>query len=134
MDQPIRIIGSFLSPYVRKVLVALELKGLQYEVDSITPFYGNDEFTRLSPLRRIPVLIDDRVTLCDSTRWPRTAAFYERVMTLPPFSRLKHFEDQLIGVPFAERRARLLAAGAPLTATTLAEPTPRRSILLPRSH
>ena len=57
MDQPIRIIGSFLSPYVRKVLVALELKGLQYEVDSITPFYGNDEFTRLSPLRRIPVLI-----------------------------------------------------------------------------
>ena len=67
MDQPIRIIGSFLSPYVRKVLVALELKGLQYEVDSITPFYGNDEFTRLSPLRRIPVLIDDRVTLCDST-------------------------------------------------------------------
>ena len=55
-------------------------------------------------------------------------------MTLPPFSRLKHFEDQLIGVPFAERRARLLAAGAPLTATTLAEPTPRRSILLPRSH
>ena len=64
---PIRIIGSFLSPYVRKVLVCLELKGLAYEVDPIVPFYGNDEFGRLSPLRRVPVLIDETVTLCDST-------------------------------------------------------------------
>ena len=52
------IIGSFVSPYVRKVLACLELKGLDYEVDPITPFFGNDEFSRLSPLRRIPVLID----------------------------------------------------------------------------
>ena len=37
-----KIIGSFVSPYVRKVLVCLELKGLDYEVDPITPFYGND--------------------------------------------------------------------------------------------
>ena len=43
------VIGSFVSPYVRKVLVCLELKGLDYEVDPITPFFGNDEFTRLSP-------------------------------------------------------------------------------------
>ena len=64
---PIRIIGSFLSPYVRKVLVCLELKGLAYEVDPIVPFYGNDEFSRLSPLRRVPVLVDETVTLCDST-------------------------------------------------------------------
>lgn len=64
---PVRIIGSFLSPYVRKVLVCLELKGVPYEVDPIVPFYGNDEFSRLSPLRRVPVLVDDLVTLCDST-------------------------------------------------------------------
>ncbi len=61
------IIGSFVSPYVRKVLACLELKGLDYRVDPITPFYGNDEFERLSPLRRIPVLIDGDVTLCDSS-------------------------------------------------------------------
>ncbi|HEX3676476.1 MAG TPA: glutathione S-transferase N-terminal domain-containing protein, partial [Sphingomicrobium sp.] len=54
----IRIIGSFVGPYVRKVLAAMNLKGLAYEVDPITPFYGNDEFERLSPLRRIPVLVD----------------------------------------------------------------------------
>jgi len=63
----IRIIGSFVSPYVRKVLACVNLKGLDYEVDPITPFYGNDEFERLSPLRRIPVLIDDDFHASDST-------------------------------------------------------------------
>ena len=62
-----KIIGSFVSPYVRKVLACLELKGLDYEIDPITPFYGNDEFERLSPLRRIPVLIDGDLVLCDSS-------------------------------------------------------------------
>ena len=62
-----KIIGSFVSPYVRKVLACMELKGLDYEVDPITPFYGNDEFSRLSPLRRIPVLIDGDLVLSDSS-------------------------------------------------------------------
>lgn len=63
----IRIVGSFVSPYVRKVLAALNLKGLAYEVDPITPFFGNDEFTRLSPLRRIPILIDEDFHTSDSS-------------------------------------------------------------------
>ena len=62
-----KIIGSFVSPYVRKVTACLALKGLAYEIDPITPFYGNEEFERLSPLRRIPVLIDGDVTLSDSS-------------------------------------------------------------------
>jgi len=67
MAAPIRIVGSYLSPYVRKVLVCLHAKGLAYEIDPIVPFLGDDRFTRLSPLRRIPVLTDDAVTLCDSS-------------------------------------------------------------------
>jgi glutathione S-transferase len=67
MAQPTLIIGSYLSPYVRKVLVALELKGVAYEVDPIVPFFGDHRFAQISPLRRIPVLIDDEVTLCDSS-------------------------------------------------------------------
>ena len=63
----IRIIGSFVSPYVRKVLACLNLKGLAYEVDPITPFFGNDEFERLSPLRRIPVLIDGDFAISNSS-------------------------------------------------------------------
>jgi glutathione S-transferase len=62
------IVGSYLSPYVRKVLVCFELKGIAYEIDPIVPFYGNEEFTRLSPVRRIPVLIDSSgLTVADST-------------------------------------------------------------------
>lgn len=67
MDRPLTIIGSYVSPYVRKVLAAMNLKGLSYEVDPITPFFGNDAFERLSPLRRIPVLIDGDFALSDST-------------------------------------------------------------------
>ncbi len=63
----LRIIGSYVSPYVRKVLACLHLKGLDYEIDPITPFFGGPEFDRLSPLRRIPVLIDGDTTICDTS-------------------------------------------------------------------
>ena len=61
------IVGSPVSPYVRKILVALDHKGVDYEIDPITPFFGNDEFSQISPLRRIPVLIDGDMILNDST-------------------------------------------------------------------
>jgi len=67
MTAPLTVIGSFVSPYVRKVLACLNLKGLDYEVDPITPFFGNDEYQRLSPLRRIPVLIDGEFSVSDSS-------------------------------------------------------------------
>lgn len=67
MSQRLRVIGNYLSPYVRKVLACLELKELEYEIDPIVPFVGNEEFSRLSPLRRIPVLIDDELVLTDSS-------------------------------------------------------------------
>lgn len=67
MTEPVKIIGSYLSPYVRKVLVFLHCKRIPYEIDPIVPFFGDERFSKLSPVRRIPVLIDDRVTLCDSS-------------------------------------------------------------------
>lgn len=63
----IRVIGSYISPYVRKVLVFLETKGIDYEIDPIAPFVGNEEFARLSPLKRVPVLIDGELVLTDSS-------------------------------------------------------------------
>lgn len=63
----ITIIGTPVSPYVRKVLAVLSLKGVPFEIDPITPFFGNDEFASVSPLRRIPVLIDGDATLSDSS-------------------------------------------------------------------
>lgn len=61
------IVGSPVSPYVRKVVIALAMKGLDYALDPIVPFYGTEAFTRISPLRRIPVLIDGDLVLNDST-------------------------------------------------------------------
>jgi glutathione S-transferase len=64
----IRIIGSYVSPYVRKVLACMALTGVEdYEIDPITPFFGGEEFGRLSPLRRIPVLIRGDLVIKDST-------------------------------------------------------------------
>ena len=64
---PLHIIGNPVSPYVRKVMAALIIKGINFEFDPIIPFFGNDEFERLSPLRRIPVLIDGETVVNDST-------------------------------------------------------------------
>jgi glutathione S-transferase len=65
--KPLLVVGSYLSPYVRKVLVCLEIKGIAYEVDHIVPFFGDDRFSGLSPLRRIPVLVDGDLVLSDSS-------------------------------------------------------------------
>ena len=66
MSKP-TVIGSYISPYVRKVLVCLESKRIEYEIDPIAPFVGNAEFERLSPLKRVPVLIDGDLVLTDSS-------------------------------------------------------------------
>jgi glutathione S-transferase len=247
MADRVRIIGSYLSPYVRKVLVVLNLKGIAYEIDPIVPFLGGDQFSRLSPLRRIPVLIDDRVTLSDSsvicqyledrypqpplyprdivarararwleefadtrmgevfiwrlfnqvairpfvwgeatdatvvsktlsedvpqvldylegelppdgfvfgdlsiadiaiacffrnaafarftvdaTRWPRTAAFVERVLNTEGFRQLKPFEDKLVRTPIAQHRTVLAEMGAQLTPDTVGTSVPRRGVM-----
>ena len=67
MAETLTVIGNYLSPYVRKVLVCLELKGIPYRIDPIAPFVGNEDFSRLSPLRRIPVLVEGDLVLNDST-------------------------------------------------------------------
>jgi len=247
MTAPVQIIGSYVSPYVRKVLVCLDLKGIAYEIDPIIPFMGDDRFSQLSPLRRIPVFRDERVTLTDSSvicqyledsqpepalyprgivdrararwleefadtrmgdvfiwrlfnqvainprvwgektdaavlaqalehdlpdvlgyletqlpaagflfgevsiadlslacffrnaafaryavdpaRWPKTAAFVERVLGLPCFERLKPFEDKLTRTPIAKHREVLAELGAPLLEETYGTTTPRRGVM-----
>jgi glutathione S-transferase len=52
---------------VRKVLVVCEMKGVPYRLDPIVPFFGDERFSQLNPLRRVPVFIDDDVSVSDST-------------------------------------------------------------------
>jgi glutathione S-transferase len=240
------VIGNYVSPYVRKVLVCMELKGLSYEIDPIAPFIGDEAFERMSPLRRIPVLIEDgrvfndSTVICqyledihphpalypadaadrararwleeyadtaladaliwrlfyqkairryvfgeatdeavvqetlerhipraldyleaqmpadgflfgslsiadiaiacmfrtaafvrfaiDATRWPRSAAFVERVLALEPFRKLAQLEDAMLRQPLAEQRSALAAAGAPLTTHTFGTAVPRHGL------
>lgn len=67
MANKLKIIGSPASPFVRKVLAILELKGVSFEIDPVVAFYTGDQFTKLNPLRRIPVLIDGEATIVDSS-------------------------------------------------------------------
>jgi len=103
-----RIIGSYLSPYVRKILVALQLKGVDYEIDPIIPFLGDDRFAALSPLRRIPVLIDDAVTLSDSSvifqyledRYPQPALYPADLAARAQARWLEEYADTRMGEVF----------------------------------
>jgi glutathione S-transferase len=103
-----RIIGAYLSPYVRKVLACLDLKGLSFEIDPIVPYMGDDRFTSLSPLRRVPVLIDDRVTLADSSvicqyledRYPTPALYPADVVDRARARWLEEYADSRMGDVF----------------------------------
>jgi glutathione S-transferase len=111
MSERVRIVGSYVSPYVRKVLVVLDQKGIPYEIDPIIPFMGNDAFSQLSPIRRIPVLTDDRVTLSDSTviceyledRYPKPALRPDDVVARARARWLEEFADTRMGEVFIWR-------------------------------
>jgi len=142
MGDAVRIIGSYLSPYVRKVLVCLHVKRVPYEIDPIIPFMGDERFSALSPLRRIPVLIDDRVTLSDSSvicqyleeRHPEPAVYPHDVADRARARWLEEFADTRMGDVFIWRLFNQVAIrpfvwGEPtddaLVAKTLAEDVPQ---------
>ena len=110
-DADVRIVGSPLSPYVRKVLVFLDLKGLSYELDPIVPFFGDERFSKLSPLRRIPVLIDGDVVLSDSSvicryledRHPEPALYPKDVAERARARWLEEYADTRMGDVFIWR-------------------------------
>ncbi len=52
------VYGSNVSPFVRKVRVALAEKALDYTLEQVNPFVPPPEFLAISPLKRIPVLRD----------------------------------------------------------------------------
>jgi glutathione S-transferase len=76
--------GAPVSPFTRKVMVALAEKGIAYEHDPVVPAIAPPEFKRVSkqvsPLGRIPAYQDDDFSLADSSA---IIAYLERVKPSP---------------------------------------------------
>jgi glutathione S-transferase len=75
-----KIHGASGSPFVRKVLVAMEEKGLPYENVPVMPGSPDPAFRKMSPLGKIPVYQDGDFTLPDSSC---IIAYLERVHPTP---------------------------------------------------
>jgi len=50
--------GASASPFVRKVMAVLAMKQLPYEHVPSMPFSGDPELAKVSPLQKVPALID----------------------------------------------------------------------------
>jgi glutathione S-transferase len=62
-----KILGVHLSPFVRKVAVVLTIKGQDYEQEPVMPGATTPEFRAVSPLGKIPVLVDGAFAIADSS-------------------------------------------------------------------
>jgi glutathione S-transferase len=90
------VYGANLSPFVRKVRVLLQEKGVDYTLEPVNPFGAPPEFLAISPLKRVPVLRDtdlpepntipDSSPICDyiEHKYPRPALYPS-----DPFQRAK---------------------------------------------
>ena len=62
-----RLIGNFLSPYVRRVAVSLNTLGMAFEMEELYVFKSPEAVRRHNPVVRIPTLIlDDGEVLVES--------------------------------------------------------------------
>src|SRR5690606_38931435 len=62
-----KVYGFPLSPFVRKVVVALKEKSLDFEVVPSNPSQPDEEFAAVSPFHKIPAFRDGDFTIADST-------------------------------------------------------------------
>jgi glutathione S-transferase len=92
------VYGAGLSPFVRKVRVALAEKGLPYDLEVVMPGSPDPEFRKMSPLGKIPAFRDGERTLSDSSV---ICQYLERTHPEPPlypsdpyqFARALWFEE-----------------------------------------
>ncbi len=62
----IKVYGVHGSPFVRKVYVALDVKGIEYKKVPQMPFARDAEYQKINPLGKIPALVSGDLTLGDS--------------------------------------------------------------------
>ena len=62
----LEIIFYTFSPFVRKVMLTLEYKGLEYNHDPLNPFTERERLLKLNPRGAVPVLIIDGKPMAES--------------------------------------------------------------------
>ncbi|NMY86253.1 glutathione S-transferase [Pseudomonas sp. WS 5411] len=63
-----KLVGMLDSPYVRRVAIALDLYGVDFEQQSLSVFSTFDEFARINQVVKAPTLVlDDGTVLMDSS-------------------------------------------------------------------
>jgi glutathione S-transferase len=75
------VLGGSVSPFVRKVRVFLAEKGLEYELQQISPFAPPPGWREISPLGKIPAFKDGEHVINDSAV---ICAYLERRFPNPP--------------------------------------------------
>jgi glutathione S-transferase len=95
--------GARLSPFVRKVCVALHEKGVAYEHKQVMPFGDQPELLSMNPLQKIPVYQDGEFKLPDSSV---IVQYIDRVHPTPPLypSDAQQFAWALFLEEFADTR------------------------------
>lgn len=62
-----KVYGVALSPFARKVMLALELKAVDYQTEMVVPYQVPESYYKIHPLGKVPAFSDDYVTLPESS-------------------------------------------------------------------
>lgn len=78
-----KLIGTYTSPFVRKISVLLLEKGIAFEFVNDVPYKGGSKVVELNPLAKVPILLtDDGEVFYDS---PVVAEYLELLAVTPAF-------------------------------------------------
>ena len=107
--------GIQLSPFARKVILALEAKGVAFTINPVTPMEKPEGFEVLSPLGKVPAFEDDQLAISDSSviceyidqRYPQTPLYPEDLVARARVRWFEEYSDSavlaVIGPIFFER-------------------------------
>lgn len=65
--ETMELYGALISPYVRKTATVMDIKGLNYELIMVIPGSPPEGYAAISPLMKIPALVDGNTKIADST-------------------------------------------------------------------
>jgi len=130
------VMGSPISPFVRKVMVFMAEKGVPYEHEDVNPFSPPEGYREVSPLGRIPAFRHDDKVVNDSSIICR---YVERLHPSPAFypsdpyqsARAEWIEEYMDGgfIPIAGAKVFLPLVLSPLLTGKEADETEPRKVI-----